>query len=237
VTSEALGHRVSASSALGYDIVELNAVGPRCRIAAMERTLKRLSRSDVSISDILESYDRRELELEQTPPFRSFRAIISESLHGAFGEFGIKIEQDDVDNFTGGISSIPPFPEVVPTFRELKKMGFNLCIVSTTEDAIIAGNVAQLGGTIVRVITAEQARAYKPSPALFNYTYQQLGIDLTRVVHICASPELDLAAAYKIGFKCIWIDRGTGRKAPPYYTPNEICSNLSPVPRLLEALG
>ena len=57
-------------------------------IAAMELTLKRLSRSDVSISDILESYDRRELESEQTPPSRNFRAIISESLHGAFGEFG-----------------------------------------------------------------------------------------------------------------------------------------------------
>ena len=63
---------------------------------------------------------------------------------------------------------MPPFPEVIETLRELKTMGFKLCIVSNTDDDIIAGNVAQLGGYIDRVITAQQAGAYKPAPRLFQ---------------------------------------------------------------------
>jgi 2-haloacid dehalogenase len=205
-------------------------------VAAIERTLERVSGARVSASQVLASYDRRELALEQSAPFRKFKTVVSESLRGAFAEFGVDIDDADVEHFTSGISAIPPFPEAVAALRELKNMGFRLCIISNTEDDIIAGNVAQLGGTIDRVITAEQARAYKPSPKLFNHAYEQLATDRARVVHICASPDLDLTAAHAIGFRCIWIDRGTGRKAPGYYTADEIRPNLTSVPGLLARL-
>ncbi len=42
---------------------------------------------------------------------------------------------------------MPPFPEVVETLRQLKEEGYRLCIVSITDDDVIAGNVAQLGAT------------------------------------------------------------------------------------------
>ena len=55
---------------------------------------------------------------------------------------------------------MPPFPEVPATLRLLKDAGFRLCIISNTDDAIIAGSVAQLGaGVVDLVVTAEQAGA------------------------------------------------------------------------------
>ena len=39
-------------------------------------------------------------------------------------------------------------------------------------------------------------------------------------MHICASPHLDHAAACAIGFRCIWIDRSSGRKPLAHYTPD-----------------
>ena len=89
---------------------------------------------------------------------------------------------------------MPPFPEVVDTLGALKQAGFRLCIISNTDDAIIAGNVAQMGGHIDRVITAEQANAYKPSRQIFAHAHASLGVT-PDVVHICASPHLDHAAA------------------------------------------
>ncbi len=97
----------------------------------------------------------------------------------------------------------------------LKAQGFKLCIISNTDDAIIAGNVAQLGGHIDRVITAQQAQAYKPTRQIFEHAHKALGVTKDEIVHICASPHLDLAAARDLGFRCIWVDRGTGRQAPP----------------------
>ena len=74
---------------------------------------------------------------------------------------------------------MPPFPEVVGTLAALKQAGFRLCIISNTDDAIIAGNVAQLGGHIDRVITAEQAGAYKPSRQIFAHAHASLGVTPT----------------------------------------------------------
>jgi 2-haloacid dehalogenase len=110
---------------------------------------------------------------------------------------------------------MPPYPEVVKALNELKAQGFKLCIISNTDDDIIAGNVAQMGGHIERVITAQRAPAYIPSSRIFECAHDALGIAKNGVVHICASPHLDLVAARDMKFRCIWIDRGTGRKEGP----------------------
>ena len=89
-----------------------------------------------------------------------------------------------------------------------------------------------MGDTIDRVITAQQAQAYKPSSAMFEFAHRELGVSLEEVVHICASPKVDLAAARDMGFRCIWINRGTIRTPLSDYTPNIELSTLAPVPGL-----
>ncbi len=143
----------------------------------------------------------------------------------------------DIKILTDSIAAMPPFAEVPDALGRLKQMGFKLCIISNTDDDIIAGNVAQMGGHIDRVITAEQAGAYKPSRATFAHAHRELGVTPAGIVHICASPHLDLAAARDMGFRCIWIDRGTGRKALPDYTPDETFPTLDRVPPYFEELG
>ena len=182
-------------------------------------------------------YDRHEHALEQTPPHRSFREVAGEALRIALDEFGLRADGNDIRMLTERISAMPPFPEVVGTLRALKEAGYRLCIVSNTDDDVIAGNVAQLGGYIDRVITAQQAGAYKPDRRLFDYAHEQLGVSRDDVVHICASPHLDHAAARDVGFRCVWIDRGTGRKLLPDYTPDATLATLDKVPPLFASLG
>lgn len=182
-------------------------------------------------------YDRHEHRLEQQPPHQSFKTISSQALELAMGEFGLPFEAADADVLTSSIGKMPPFPEVVETLGRLKAAGFRLAIISNTDDAIISGNVAQLGGHIDRVISAEQARAYKPSPRIFHHAWQSLGIGMEDLVHICASPILDLVAARELGFRTIWVDRGTGRKQPDDYKPGAVVATLDKVPGILAAAG
>lgn len=191
----------------------------------------------VAPEKLLEAYDRHEHALEQTPPHRSFRSVAGLALQRAMSELGLQYRDSDIELLTARISSMPPFPDVVPALLVLKQAGFNLCIISNTDDAIIAGNVAQLGGHIDRVITAERAQAYKPSPRIFEYAYRELGVSRDDVVHICASPHLDHAAARALGFRCIWIDRGTGRQLLPDYKPDVTLPRLDLVPPLFAELG
>ena len=204
---------------------------------AVNTILAKQTDTSVDADTLIEVYDKYEHELEQTPPHRSFREVAGTGLAMAMKELGLSYASDDIEILTSSISKMPPFPEVESSLAKLKQMGHNLCIISNTDDNIIAGNVAQMGGHIDRVITAEQAQAYKPSRKTFEYAHGQLGINKDEVVHICASPHLDLAAARELQFRCVWINRGTGRKPLPDYTPNEELPTLDKAPELFEKLG
>ncbi|HWL29031.1 MAG TPA: haloacid dehalogenase type II [Burkholderiaceae bacterium] len=188
-------------------------------------------------AQFLHVYDAHEYRLERTPPYRRFADVTRESLRLTMEHFGLAYRPEDAETLTGSISRMPPFPEVVATLATLKQAGFRLCIISNTDDDIIAGNVAQLGGHIDRVITAQQAQAYKPARAIFDHAHAELGVTRDEVVHICASPHLDLAAARDLGFRCIWIDRGTGRKPLPDYQPDATVATLDRVPGLFQQAG
>ncbi len=190
-----------------------------------------------SAKQFLHVYDDHEHRLERTPPYRRFAEVTRESLRLTMAHFGLPYRPEDAELLTGSISRMPPFPEVVDSLARLKQAGYRLCIISNTDDNIIAGNVAQLGGHIDRVITAEQAGAYKPSREIFAHAHKSLGVTPEDVVHICASPHLDLAAARDIGFRCIWIDRGTGRQPLPDYRPDATVPTLDRVPALFHDAG
>src|SRR5690349_881105 len=174
-------------------------------LAAMNEILSAKG-GDIDQPAFIAVYDRYEHELEEQRPHRSFKQVTALALELAMKEFGLPFDGADADLLTSSIGRMPPFPEVVATLGKLKAAGFRLAIISNTDDAIIAGNVAQLGGFIDRVITAEQAEAYKPSPQIFRHAWKTLGIDMNDLVHICASPHLDLVAARELGFRAIWVD-------------------------------
>lgn len=198
-----------------------------------------LARKGASIDAgrLIDAYDAHEHALEQTPPHRCFRAIAGEALGLALRDLGVAPAAGDAEILTDAISRMPPFPEVVETLAALKRHGFRLCIVSNTDDAIIAGNVAQLGGHVDRVVTAEQAGAYKPSPRIFDVAHAALGVDRAAVLHVCASPHLDLVATRALGLRDVWIDRGTGRRPRDGYRPWAVLPDLAGLPGLLAGAG
>jgi 2-haloacid dehalogenase/putative hydrolase of the HAD superfamily len=205
-------------------------------LAAMDRILAG-NKQSIDRDAFIAVYDRHEHRLEAERPHRSFQDVSATALALAMKEFSLEVSPGDADLLTSSISRMPPFPEVVETLARLKAAGFKLAIISNTDDAIIAGNVAQLGGWVDRVITAEQAGAYKPTRQIFQYAWQELGVEKQQLVHVCASPHLDLAAARELGFKTVWVDRGTGRKPLADYAPDAIIARLDELPDLLSAAG
>ncbi len=191
----------------------------------------------VDAERLIAIYDQHEHALEQTPPHRAFRVIAGEALGRALRDLGAEVDISDAATLTDAIGRMPPFPEVVGALAALKRAGFMLCIVSNTDDDVIAGNVAQLGGSIDRVVTAEQAGAYKPSRRIFDFAHVALGVTHDAVVHVCASPHLDLVATRELGLRDVWIDRGTGRKPADGYRPHAALPSLDGLPALFRDAG
>lgn len=201
------------------------------------RTILAGKAATVDPARLIATYDRHEHALEREQPHRRFRDIAGAALTLAMRDLGLAPDDRDAAVLTDAIGRMPPFPEVVPTLAALKAAGFRLCIISNTDDDIIAGNVAQLGGHIDRVVTAEQAGAYKPSHRIFAHAHRALGVTGDQVVHICASPHLDLVATRALGLRDIWIDRGTGRRPADGYQPDAVLPSLDGVPAVFKDAG
>ena len=98
--------------------------------------------------------------------------------------------------------------------------------------------MAQFGAGIVDlVVTAEQAGAYKPRREIFERAWQGMGVTKDETCHVCASPHLDLVAARDMGFRCVWVNRGTGRVAPGDYIPDAVVPALDQAPPVFRSAG
>lgn len=203
-------------------------------LAVVGAILERHGRRDLDPHTFIAVYDRYEHAAEQDTPFRNFKAVSAYAIEKAMTELQMQFAPEDAARLVSTIASFPPFPEVPETLGALKARGYNLCVISNTDDDLIAGNVGQMGGHIDRVITAEQAGAYKPTRQIFEHAHAALGVAQDDLIHICASPHLDLAAARDMDFRCVWVDRGTARKPLPDYTPDAVVPTLDAVVPLLE---
>ena len=96
--------------------------------AAVARILGRSAQSGPlpSPEQFLHVYDGHEHRLERTPPHQRFADITRESLRLTMRELGMAYRPEDADTLIGGISAMPPFPEVVDTLGALKQAGFRL---------------------------------------------------------------------------------------------------------------
>jgi 2-haloacid dehalogenase len=98
----------------------------------------------------------------------------------------------------------------------------------------MARNVAKIGVPIDRVITAEQAGAYKPSPVIFAYALRALGCESGDMLHVAQGFEYDIVPAHALGWRRVWINR-YGKRGDPAHGPYHELPDLSGLPALLES--
>lgn len=146
-------------------------------------------------------------------PYRPYKDILKISLRNVMNSFDINYSEDDGDEFVSSIKAWKPFPDVEPALKALKQK-YKLAIISNTDNDIMAESVKLMGIGFDYVITAEDARAYKPSKKIFEYAIDKLGLERGRILHVSFSPDYDLIPAKSVGMHVAWLDRkGVGEKS------------------------
>ena len=103
-------------------------------------------------------------------------------------------------------------PDTVPALRELGKH-FRLAIISNVDDDLFATTRPQLEVQFAEVITAQQARAYKPSLKVFDLALSRIGVPINQVLHVGQSIYHDVLPAQSLGLATVWVNRPSARKA------------------------
>jgi 2-haloacid dehalogenase len=164
-----------------------------------------------SISDVelLALYGELEANAE-SGPYRSYREVL-ESVARGFGErLNFSPNDQQVRALADSIPDWQPWPDTVAALTQLGKR-YKLAIISNIDDDLFATSRAKLGVAFDHVITAQQARCYKPGRAIFRLALERIALDLNRILHVGQSIYHDVLPARSFGLATVWVNRPSPR--------------------------
>jgi 2-haloacid dehalogenase len=84
-------------------------------------------------------------------------------------------------------------------------------VISNIDDDLFAETRKHLGVQFADVITAQQARSYKPSLNNFRLALQKLEVEPSRLLHAAQSVYHDVIPAQSLGITAVWVNRRSAR--------------------------
>lgn len=145
--------------------------------------------------------------------------------------FGIEYRDQDGEALIDAVPTFGPYPDVPAVLEQLRET-HKIVIISNTEDDLINSNVENIGVPFDRVITAQQAKGYKPDLDVFRYVLAELGCQDNEILHVAQGFEYDIIPTFKLGWKHVWINR-SGRPGDEAYGPYYEMPDLTGLPALL----
>lgn len=140
--------------------------------------------------------------------WKPYHEVIARSLRRTMEKFRLDYRDEDGRQAYDAITGFEPYPDVPPALARLGE-AYPLVILSNADDDQIRHNVARLGVPLHAVITAEQARAYKPRLGAFEHMLKALGAAPDEIVHVSSSPMYDHRPAQDVGItNKVLMDRG-----------------------------
>ena len=171
------------------------------------------------------------MEHQQQSPFRDYEAVLDASLNQALRETGHDATAADLETLLATLGRIEPHPDVPEALARLREH-YRIAVISNTSDHLIANTITAIGTPIDVVITAQQARAYKPDHALFHHAYAAMGVTKDETIHVAMGQFSDLKVCQELGIRSVWIDRER-EPLDPAWQPDAVLKDLSRLPQLL----
>jgi 2-haloacid dehalogenase len=155
--------------------------------------------------------------------YRNYREVLGLSLKEAFYGFSIPYDGRDGEQLAESVPNWPVFKETRPALEKLAERS-RLAIISNIDNDIIERTRDGIGVKFSLTVTAEDARAYKPSSKPFELALKRLGCKSKDVLHVSSGFRYDIPPAQKLGFKTAWINRKNEKKPAGHQPDHEFQS-------------
>jgi 2-haloacid dehalogenase len=168
--------------------------------------------------------------------FRPYREVLREVVRKIGEQFGFNASQQEQSSLPDSLGKWEPWPDTVAALQQLSRR-FRLCIISNVDDDLFALTRPKLGVDFDQVITAQQARAYKPSSAIFDLALERIAAPRGTLLHVGQSLYHDVVPAQALGLPAAWINRpsvrsGIGAVKPVAAVPALEVSSLADLARI-----
>jgi 2-haloacid dehalogenase len=177
-------------------------------LAALHRILSAHGKraADATILKLYGDFEERAEHGE----FHPYRQVL-ETVVRNFGEdLGFTPTAEQARSLPDSLATWKPWPDTVAALRRLKSR-FRMAILSNVDDDLFADTRPQLGVEFDEVITAQQARAYKPSLKIFELAISRVKTPAHRILHVGQSVYHDVIPAQSLGLATVWVNRPSAR--------------------------
>jgi 2-haloacid dehalogenase len=167
----------------------------------------------ITDSALLELYSELEASAEtltEKGQFLRYRDVLQSVVRG-FGErLGFSPSDAEARSLPESIANWQPFPDTVEALRKLKAR-YQLAVISNVDDDLFASTAPKLGVAFDQVITAQQARCYKPCIRIFELAEERMGVSREQWLHVGQSIYHDVIPAQSLGIATVWVNRPSPR--------------------------
>jgi 2-haloacid dehalogenase len=160
-------------------------------------------------AQVLEMYGEMEAKAEQGE-FRNYRDVLQLVVSGFGKHLGFEPSDEEKRALPDSLANWLPFADTVNALERLKSK-FKLAIISNVDDELFAATARRLKVNFDHVITAQQARCYKPGADIFKLALKTIGIPPQQVLHCAQSVYHDVIPARSFGMSSVWVNRPSPR--------------------------
>jgi 2-haloacid dehalogenase len=164
----------------------------------------------IPVTDVLGLYSDFERSAEREP-YRDYKSVLRLVMDGFAMKFQFQLTAVERDCLVESLKHWTPFPDTVAALKILERR-FSLAVISNVDDDLFSLSHEQLGIHFDWVVTAEQAKSYKPSLNNFQVAFQRIGVPIHQIVHVAQSLYHDIAPANQMGVSCVWVNRRQGQR-------------------------
>ena len=166
--------------------------------------LARSSQRDVTPEKWVERWER--IQFQMLKPYRPYREILQRSYDATMQYFGMEAFVDAGAGLARSIAEWQPFADTRRALRRLAKR-YRLAIVSNIDNDLLADSVGQLQAPFSCLVTAEDARAYKPDPKPPELANTRHTNEPGAILHAAFGWKYDLAPARALGMRSCFVNR------------------------------
>ena len=156
--------------------------------------------------EILALFSDIEPRVQQSETYLTYRRVLRQVMAEMGNALGIRCREPELDCLAGSLADWPVFPEVTEALAALQTR-YKLAVISNVDDALFAATAEALNVDFDAVVTAEQARSYKPSRRNFDLAAARMGVEQDAWLHVAESLFHDIGPANRLGIASVWVNR------------------------------
>jgi 2-haloacid dehalogenase len=160
-------------------------------------------------AQLLEYYGDFEQRAE-TGEYRPYREVLESVVRDLGKRLGFTPTLEELQTLGNSIPHWTPWADTVEALKTLKQHA-RLAIISNIDDDLFRSTRRHLQVAFEPVVTAQQARCYKPCLKIFELALEKVGVPRNRVLHIGQSIYHDVLPAQSLGLATVWVNRPSAR--------------------------